>query len=292
MNNKLHRIYVGSFFLIGTLSLLLLIFNGIDYYSLSIEDRFFSTKHLTLKPSGAVGHGLGIIGTLMMIAGVLTYMLRKRVRKFFNLGLLKHWLEFHIFLCTVGPVLVLFHTAFKFGGIVAVSFWSMVAVVLSGVVGRFIYIQIPHSIQGNEIDITELNELDFELTNKLKNIYKINPLLMSKIETISNIDKYKTVSFRKSLVIIKNIFFENRKIITELKDDVNFISIKEKNIKQEIISTLKSKLILTRRIGMLRTMQTLFKYWHIAHLPFAIAMFVIMIIHVGITILFGYKWIF
>ena len=48
----------------------------------------------------------------------------------------KHWLEFHIFLCTVGPLLVLYHTAFKFGGIVSVSFWSMVLVVLSGVAGK------------------------------------------------------------------------------------------------------------------------------------------------------------
>jgi len=39
-------------------------------------------------------------------------------------------------------------------------------------------------------------------------------------------------------------------------------------------------------------MQSLFKYWHIAHLPFAIAMFVIMVIHVIVTITFGYRWIF
>ena len=136
MNKTLHRIYVGLFLIVGISVTILLGINGYQYYTTPLEERFFSPDHVMLKPSGAWGHGFGIIGTLMMIVGVGVYMIRKRYRKFFNLGYLKHWLEFHIFLCSVGPVLVLYHTAFKFGGIVSVSFWSMVLVVLSGVVGR------------------------------------------------------------------------------------------------------------------------------------------------------------
>jgi hypothetical protein len=39
-------------------------------------------------------------------------------------------------------------------------------------------------------------------------------------------------------------------------------------------------------------MQNLFRYWHVAHLPFAFVMLIIMIIHVGVTLTFGYHWIF
>jgi hypothetical protein len=39
-------------------------------------------------------------------------------------------------------------------------------------------------------------------------------------------------------------------------------------------------------------MKNIFKYWHVAHLPFAIVMLTIMVIHVVVTIVFGYKWIF
>ncbi|MEZ4892884.1 MAG: hypothetical protein R2778_07680 [Saprospiraceae bacterium] len=39
-------------------------------------------------------------------------------------------------------------------------------------------------------------------------------------------------------------------------------------------------------------MQKLFKYWHVAHLPFALVMLVIiMVIHVGVTLALGYRWI-
>ena len=80
-----------------------------------------------------------------------------------RLGILKYWLEFHIFLCTLGPIMVLFHTAFKFGGLVAVSFWSMVAVFLSGIVGRFIYIQIPRSIEGRELSLSEVRDMKTDI---------------------------------------------------------------------------------------------------------------------------------
>ncbi|RPI73970.1 MAG: hypothetical protein EHM47_04875, partial [Ignavibacteriales bacterium] len=137
MSKNLHRLYVGLFFLIGIAVSILLAINGYTYYSTPVEERFFQEGHKMLKPSGTLGHGLGILGTFMMILGVSVYMIRKRARRFFNWGYLKYWLEFHIFLCTVGPMLVLYHTSFKFGGIVAVSFWSMAAVVFSGVIGRF-----------------------------------------------------------------------------------------------------------------------------------------------------------
>lgn len=52
----------------------------------------------------------------MVMIGVMTYSFRKRVRAFNQIGKIKYFLEFHIFLCLLGPMLVLFHTTFKFGG--------------------------------------------------------------------------------------------------------------------------------------------------------------------------------
>ncbi|HLO89794.1 MAG TPA: hypothetical protein VK172_01395 [Lentimicrobium sp.] len=211
-----HRIYIFSMVLIVALVLGYLVYNGISYYQVKIEERFFHPDYALLKPSGILGHGYGIAGSLFMIIGVGTYMLRKRNRKLFKLGVLKHWLEFHIFLCTLGPILVLFHTSFKFGGIVAISFWSMVAVFLSGIAGRFIYIRIPRTIEGRELTLNEVRNM---------------------------------------------------------------------NAGMEEAS-------LERRIARLKKMQNLFTYWHVAHLPFAIIMLIIMLLHVAVTIVFGYRWIF
>lgn len=292
MNSLLHKLYISLFFLISAVSITFILINGYDYYTTPIESRVFSNSHLLFKPSGTWGHGLGILGTMMMIIGVSIYMIRKRKPRVFRFGNLKHWLEFHIFLCTLGPIFVLFHTAFKFGGIVSISFWSMVAVVLSGVIGRFIYIQIPRTIQGQELSYNELQELNNELSNKLSEKYNFSSAILSDIENEFNPEKYKSFGFFGSLKIIIFDFFHLRKKIKTVKKQIRSQNIQDRRVKKEILRVVKSKMILLRRIGLLRTMQKLFNYWHIVHLPFAISMFVIMIIHVAVTIIFGYRWIF
>jgi hypothetical protein len=291
MNKTLHKIYVGLFLFVGICVTILLAINGYQYYSTPLEERFFSPDHALLKPSGAWGHGFGIIGTLMMIVGVGVYMIRKRYRKLFNIGYLKHWLEFHIFLCSVGPVLVLYHTAFKFGGIVSVSFWSMVLVVLSGVVGRFIYLQIPRTIEGQEITVNELNSIKEKLAIRVRSVMSEDSSTLLEFERISSADRYKSFRLITAIGFFIRDYFDIKKVIRMLKMRIKLLGI-GKLEKGELIKAAKSEIIIARRIALLRTSQKLFHWWHIFHLPFAITMFVIMVIHVAVTIIFGYKWIF
>ena len=291
MNKTFHKIYVGLFLVVGISVTILLAINGFQYYTTPLEERFFSPDHISLKPSGTWGHGLGIIGTLMMIVGVGVYMLRKRYRKFFNVGYLKHWLEFHIFLCSVGPVLVLYHTAFKFGGIVSVSFWSMVLVVLSGVVGRFIYVQIPRSIQGQELSINDLNSMKEELALKIRSVLSEDSATLAGFERISSSDRYKSFKLSTSIGFFIKDYFSTKQLIRLFRKRMKILGL-NKSEREELIEAAKSEIVIARRIALLRTFQKLFHWWHIFHLPFAISMFVIMVIHVIVTIVFGYKWIF
>ena len=168
MSKTGHRVFLSVLVLVYLLPLIFLIYSGISYYNLSLDERVYHPDHALLKPSGIFGHGYGIIGSLFLIIGVVSYMARKRYRFLSRIGLLKHWLEFHIFLCTLGPMLVLFHTAYKFGGLVAISFWSMVAVFLSGIIGRFIYLQIPRSIEGRELSLNEVSDMKTDVADNLK----------------------------------------------------------------------------------------------------------------------------
>jgi len=291
MNKTFHKIYVGLFLVVGISVTILLAINGYQYYTTPLEERFFSPDHISLKPSGTWGHGFGIIGTLMMIVGVGVYMLRKRYRKFFNVGYLKHWLEFHIFLCSVGPVLVLYHTAFKFGGIVSVSFWSMVLVVLSGVVGRFIYLQIPRSIQGQELTINDLNSMKEELALKIRSVLSEDSATLTGFERISSSDRYKSFKLSTSIGFFIRDYFSTKQLMRLFRKRMKLLGL-NKSEREELIEAAKSEIVIARRIALLRTFQKLFHWWHIFHLPFAISMFVIMVIHVIVTIVFGYKWIF
>jgi len=291
MNKKLHAIYVSSFFIIGITSTLLLAINGYQYYTTPLVTRFFNSQDILLKPSGFIGQGVGILGSLMMIIGVAVYMIRKRVRYFLHFGYLKNWLELHIFLCTLGPIFVLFHTAFKFGGIVAVSFWSMTAVVLSGIVGRVLYVQIPHTIQGQMVSMDELNSQNENLSHQLKDVYKIPEKIFLEIEEFSSLKRYNNLKLKIGVVFILKDFFGIKSVLRRLKHELTLAGV-PKAQRNNILKTAKTKLIISRRIGLLKTMLKFFRYWHVVHLPFAILMFVIMFIHIAVTVAFGYRWIF
>jgi len=285
----LHRIYIGLLVLITILTTFYLAYIGHSYYLSGIEDRFFHPDHQSLKPSGIIGHGLGIIGSLMMMIGVVGYMLRKRIIRLSRFGILKNWLEFHIFLCTMGPILVLYHTAFKFGGLVAISFWSMVAVVLSGVIGRYIYLQIPHTIEGREMNLNEINQTKDSLNQRL--IVQFH-LEQSALEGIVQAMKKRPDRSTNSLLkrSIAKYSFEHR-----MKREVRAI-LREQNISgksfKAVMELIKSEINLSRKIDRLTTMKNLFKYWHVAHLPFALIMLIIMLVHATLVITFGYIWIF
>jgi len=287
--NRIHAIYIGVLITVAVLTSAYLAYEGYSYYMLGVENRFFHPDHQSLKPSGVLGHGFGIIGSMMMMIGVASYMLRKRIHKMARLGLLKYWLEFHIFLCSLGPMLVLYHTAFKFGGLVAVSFWSMVAVVISGVIGRYIYLQIPHTIEGGEMSLNEINQVKDELNKKLIVDYQLDEGVLDEIlqAVKRRPDRSGSTMLKRSIAKFK---FEIR-IIKEVKSILkqNYISGKNSN---QVVRLIKNEISLNRKIDRLITMKNLFGYWHVAHLPFALLMLVIMIIHVVVTITFGAHWIF
>jgi len=263
--------------------------DGYSYYRLPIEDRFYHDQHQLLKSSGVVGHGLGIIGSLFIVIGVSMYMVRKRVRRFARIGVLKYWLEVHIFLCSLGPVLILFHTAFRFGGIVSVSFWCMVAVVISGVIGRYIYLQIPHTIEGREMSLTELETKKGEFSQLLLEKYQLNPLLADQIlqTTKSRPDRNRGNTLSRFL---KKFSFEYRRLRQiKMQLRMNHLS---GEARKGLLSLIRYEISLNRKIDRLVTMQNLFRYWHVAHLPFALVMLLIMLVHIGVALAFGYRWIF
>lgn len=288
MSTFAHRLFIGSMTMIVVCTTIYLAYTGYSFYSMPLENRIDHPQYAWFKPSGPMGHGLGIVGTLLILIGVVMYIVRKRNKRLQRLGRLKHWLEFHIFLCTLGPIMVLFHTSFKFGGIVSIAFWSMVAVVASGVVGRFIYQRIPRSIEGRELTLAEVQALKAEVRNALSaqmsahssESEKVFALLNEQPIRQGNVFSYFLSGWLNNRTKIAQI----SKLLRQSGMDVQSM--------HAVTEKLAQELSLTQKIGRLQYMQKLFRYWHVAHLPFALIMLIIVVIHVAVTLAFGYKWVF
>jgi hypothetical protein len=146
----LHVLVVSAAVTVGISVWVLIGVGGWSYYRAPLDVRAYTAEHRLLRPAGRIGQALGIAGLAMMTVPV-AYAARKRWLRTPRAGSMRLWINLHIFAGIVGPVLITFHTAFKFNGVISLAYWSMVAVVLSGFVGRYLYVRIPRSIRGAEV---------------------------------------------------------------------------------------------------------------------------------------------
>ncbi|MFQ5432423.1 MAG: hypothetical protein ACE5EN_07960, partial [Nitrospinota bacterium] len=127
-------------------------FNLLNYaHSYGLLEKYKLSK----EPNRGIWHPIGWIGSGCFITMML-YSFRKHLKFMQDVGSLRYWLDAHMFLGITGTLLITAHSTYKIGGIVSLSFWSMVLVTASGFIGRYIYIQIPRSISGNELRMDEI----------------------------------------------------------------------------------------------------------------------------------------
>ena len=253
--------------------------DGWTYYRLPMEERSFSPAHQLLRPSAPVGHALGIGGLLLMLVPV-AYAVRKKVRLFRNAGSLPAWLDVHIFAGIVGPALVTFHTAFKFNGIVAVAYWSMIAVVLSGFVGRYLYVRIPRSIRGQELSRAELDARAADLSGRLERA-RLPASARAEIAAFARAMEPPAETSAWSLFVGE---WQLLRQIARLQSNTAAGA----QVYDEALAVLAERATLVRRIAYLEKTKALFEMWHVFHLPLVYILFVIVILHVAIALYLGY----
>lgn len=260
--------------------------DGLDYYRLSLHDRAYAEDHAIYKPAGRIGHTYGVIGSMMMTLGVIIYAVRKRSRRMARLGKLRYWLQFHIFLCTLGPYLILLHTTFRFGGLVSISFWSMAVVVLSGVFGRYVYARIPKTLNGQFLTpsmMAQQQHTHMEAVRYLTNLPPpaIQTLFDEAVQPPRGFLHAITRSLRYDLTRRRR-----HRHLTGLLAQMNVDPAHHAPVAAEVEAHHE----LTHRAALVKPFQQLFGYWHVFHIPLAVVMFIIMILHIAVAIAFGYGW--
>ena len=280
-----HYVLVSLYTILITLFLFFLV-QGLEYYLTPISQRPHHPEFRVLKPAGQLGLRFGIVGTVMMTC-LLMYSLRKRTGLFGNLFRLKYWLAIHIWCGVGGPLFILLHTSFKLNGLVAVSFWSMMGVALSGLFGRYLYIQIPQNIRGEQLNEASLKKQDAQLRSDLQAKFKITSHQVDQLTSWFREDGEDPQPALPAMVWtdLKNLFgagAKKRKFARKFKIPKTEV--------EALWETVSQRALLQRRIARLQKIHKLFHYWHVIHRPFAVIMYVIMLIHIAVALLFAISW--
>ena len=271
--------------LLSAAALLALLVAGADFYRTPLLERAHHDGYWEWKAGGSVGHKLGLAGSSMMVL-MLLYSVRKRVGALRRLGPLGRWLDVHIFLGIFGPALVILHSSFKVQGLVALSFWSMVIVASSGVLGRYLYLQIPRTRAGEERALAELEAEDRELSGQLRTRFRLDEA------QIAGLDALVAVPTRVGLLGgFARLVTDDLRLRSGLRAFARSCRSVPAPVFADFERVVRQKAQVHRRILLWDRVHELFHYWHVLHKPFAVVMYLFMIVHVAVALVTGYGWV-
>jgi len=295
---KGHRTRVFLAWMLALAVVLVIAGYGLNYYTLSAAQRPFSPKHQLLRPSGTIGINLGMVGVMMFFL-IYLYPLRKKWGWLGRMGNSRHWLDFHVVLGTAAPIIIAFHSSFKFGNIAGMAFYSMLMVTLSGFVGRYLYAHIPRGLSAAELTMKEIQEKEEALRKELAEqeaTFGFRVEALSELPTPAEVAKTPMIASLLSMFLIdfKRPF---KASVVRLREAGFFPWLfscfglfATRNQKLErAIRVAQKQASLSQSIAFLTRTQQIFQLWHVVHRPFSYAFAILAVLHIGIALFMGYR---
>ncbi len=295
--NRMHRFRLRMAYLVALAGTIALLVYGFTYYWSSPEQRALSSKHAYLKPSGAIGLRLGMFGVLLFLF-IYLYPLRKKWAWLGRQGSSQRWLDFHVLLGLIAPVVITFHSSFKFSGIAGIAYWIMVLVALSGVVGRYIYAQIPRSLNSAELSLQEAQEQSLWMAKQLKNTGILSARDIDGLLRLPDVRRVQSISLIGVLwrMLLFDLGFPFR--IWRLRQKMLWSQRKwwslvglgrgENDVLEGAIAMARDQTLLAKKIVFLSKSHRMLHLWHIIHRPFSYSFAVLASIHVVLMLMLGY----
>jgi hypothetical protein len=295
--DRMHRFRLRLAYIVATAGTLALLVYGFGYYWSSPAQRALSWKHAYLKPSGTIGLRLGMFGFLLFLF-IFLYPLRKKWAWLGRQGSSRRWLDFHVLLGLLAPAVVTFHSSFKFSGIAGVAYWIMIVVALSGVVGRYIYAQIPRSLNSAELSLQEAQEQSLRLATQLKNTGILSSRDVDGLLRLPDVRRVQSISLIGVLwrMLLFDLGFPFR--IWRLRQKMLWSQRKwwslvglgrgENAVLEGAISMARDQTLLAKKIVFLSKSHRMLHLWHIIHRPFSYSFAVLASIHVILMLMLGY----
>jgi hypothetical protein len=265
-----------------------LAWRGFGFYRQSLADRVLHPDYRKLSPSGLIGHGYGMLGTALILTNLL-YLARRRFARFVPswAGSMKAWLNAHVFTGLLGSVLILFHSAFQLRTPIAtVTSVSLAIVVVTGIVGLYLYALVPK--EGLK-----------PLRDRLAEIRPLLPGLVIQVEEFVRQTPFTTLphnaSFTRTIFTIPRWVVEARRRRRDLRKAarrdkmVRVLERTEPALARAFVTELG---VLASREVDSHAGAALMRSWRSLHRFLAILMVVSVSVHIGVAWFYGFRWIF
>jgi hypothetical protein len=260
--------------------------------ALAVSVGWLVTRQGALFDSkGGLGYWLGIVGASLM-AILLLYPLRKRLRFMHALGPTRHWFRMHMVFGVAGPVLILYHCNFSFGSLndtVALSCTLLVAA--SGLVGRYVYAKVHTDLDGHRATLEQLSANAKITAVERKQAAALVPHLLERLMAYDATVLTPPESVLGGLVLPLRLAIATRwagwRLVSYARRELKqlarrsaVVRAERRDLERTISRFVKEHLQRVRRVAELGSYERLFALWHVFHLPFFFMMVIAALIHV------------
>jgi hypothetical protein len=244
-----------------------------------------------VNPEAGVGYWLGIIGASLM-AILLLYPVRKRLRFMRLFGATRHWFRLHMIFGVLGPVLILYHCNFAPGSLNSnVALICTLLVAASGILGRYLYTKVHVDLDGHKATLRELSEKARLTAEQRKRTSALVPQLMQRLTAFDGLVLTPPASFAGSVLLplklavqtrwacLRLIWFARRELKAQARKSPA-VAAQRARIERIMREFIREHLRRVRRVAEFASYERLFSLWHVFHLPFFYMLVVTALIHV------------
>ena len=237
------------------------------------------------------GYLLGIVGSAMMVI-LLLYPMRKRFRFMAGWGPIRFWFRYHMMLGVLGPICILYHANFSLGSTnSSVALFSMLLVAGSGLIGRYLYVQIHYGLYGRRINLKELTgeleEEKGELARNLEFVPNVKKQLLHFANSVLNHSRGFFFSVGIFFFMRLRTRWAYRSLRGPLKQGLKeearrkgwSTSIYRSNLRNARLEAWHF-LRQVRKVAEFNVYERLFALWHLFHLPLMVMMMIAGVFHI------------
>jgi hypothetical protein len=237
------------------------------------------------------GYYLGLVGGLMMLS-LLLFPLRKRMRLMQKWGRLPNWFRIHMMLGITGPLLILFHSNFRFGSINAgVALFSMLLVAGSGIMGRFVYTKIHHGLYGRSATLKEIRAHFIAQADDVKTKFHFAPhveqwmhdfeayALDNALPISAKIWRFFSIGFKANWMHRKTML-EIKKLLSQRAQERHWDRTKLAQCQETADKLAMAYLKQAQAVAQFSTYERIFALWHVVHIPLVYMLVLSSIFHV------------
>lgn len=244
-----------------------------------------------LKPNDDANYWVGVTGGSLMLA-LFAYPLRKYVRFMQGLGKVKWWFWFHMSLGIAGPWLILVHSGFDIRSLNAgVALYSMIIVVCSGVIGRFIYVRIHRGLNGERTSLQSLRERAGMVESNARSRLHFAPKVEARLLAFERRELEADPSWWTHLrqvtwlpvqqwITYLQCLIELRRPLQKLAHRYNWSASDLRKRKRRARRLVDHYLNAVVRVAQYTAFERVFALWHMAHLPFIYLLVISAVVHV------------